>query len=432
MSNFQKTGIEWIGCIPTNWKLERLQWHLEEIVEKNSPIKTRNILSLTNKLGVVPYSEKGNQGNVAKENYNEYKIAYPDTIVANSMNILIGSVGYCNYLGCVSPVYYVYKAKGNNNLKYFNYLFQTQQFQKELRRYANGILEIRLRVSSSDILKREVPIPSFEEQTKIVNILENKITQIGELIANQEKQIDVLNEYKQSTITRAVTQGISNNATFKETNIAWIGKIPESWKTIKLKYTSWLKGRIGWDGLTSSEYVDEGPHLITGTDFANGEINWSTCVHISEERFKEDELLHIKEDDLLITKDGTIGKLAIVKNCPEKVSLNSGVMIIRNTGELKYFNKYLYYVLQSKQFNLWYELSQGGNSTIRHLYQGQFYDFEFTYPSLIEQKAISDYLDLKCADIDTLISMRNSKIDKLNEYKTSLIFEYVTGKKQVS
>ena len=148
--NMIDTGIEWIGTIPASWKVERLQWHLDEINEKNNPVKTTNILSLTNKLGVVPYSEKGNQGNVAKENYDEYKVAYPNTIVANSMNILIGSVGYCDYFGCVSPVYYVFK-NINGNLKYWNYVFQTQEFQKELRKYANGILEIRLRVSSNDI-----------------------------------------------------------------------------------------------------------------------------------------------------------------------------------------------------------------------------------------------------------------------------------------
>ena len=102
------SGIEWIGIIPNNWKLDRLQWHLTEIKESNNPIKTKQILSLTNKLGVVPYEEKGEQGNKAKENYEEYKLAYPGTIVANSMNILIGSVGICKYFGCVSPVYYVF------------------------------------------------------------------------------------------------------------------------------------------------------------------------------------------------------------------------------------------------------------------------------------------------------------------------------------
>ena len=164
----------WYGQYPSHWKLERLQNYLVEINESNNPVKSDNILSLTNKLGVVPYSEKGNQGNVAKENLEGYKLAYPDTIVCNCMNVLIGSVGISKYYGCVSPVYYVYKAKDNADLEFINYVFQTVPFQKELRRYANGILEIRLRVSSSNILKREIPIPSKEEQVRIVKAIKNK------------------------------------------------------------------------------------------------------------------------------------------------------------------------------------------------------------------------------------------------------------------
>ena len=159
MREMKNSGVAWIGEIPTDWVLERLQWHITEIKESNNPIKTRHVLSLTNKLGVIPYEEKGAQGNVSKENYDEYKLAYPDTIVANSMNILIGSVGICKYFGCVSPVYYVYKPNEGENLEFLNYLFQSEQFQKQLRQYANGILEIRLRVSSSGILKRLIALP---------------------------------------------------------------------------------------------------------------------------------------------------------------------------------------------------------------------------------------------------------------------------------
>ena len=427
----KNSGIEWIGEIPDSWELQPLRGHLIEIKESNDPIQTRQVLSLTNKLGVIPYEEKGEQGNKSKENYNEYKLAYPNTIVANSMNILIGSVGICNYFGCVSPVYYVFKPKDEQELKFLDYIFQSQPFQKELRRYAKGILEIRLRVSANDILRRQVAFPSSQQQKKIVDFLEAKLSQVDELIANQQGQIEKLKEYKQSVITEAVTKGLDKSAPMKDSGIEWIGKIPAHWDTIKIKFTSWLKGRIGWDGLKSTEFIEEGPFLITGTDFENGSINWDSCVHISEQRFMEDELLHIKENDLLITKDGTIGKLAIVRNCPEKVSLNSGVMIIRNLTDFKYFDKYLYYLLQSRQFLLWYELSQSGGSTIRHLYQGQFYNFEYTYPSFNEQKEIAFYLDEKCGKIDRLIAIKQEKIEKLQEYKKSLIYEYVTGKKEV-
>ena len=428
----KNSRIEWIGNIPDNWKVERLQWHLDEIKESNDPIKTTQILSLTNKLGVIPYEEKGEHGNKAKEKLEEYKLAYPGTIVANSMNILIGSVGKCNYFGCVSPVYYVFKPKKGENIDFYNYIFQTQQFQKELRKYANGILEIRLRVSSNNILKREVPIPPLDTQNKIVSFLNSKCNEIDKLISLEYEQINKLKEYRKSVISEYVTRGTRKNVKLKDTNIPWIGKIPFHWQTIKIKYTSWLKGRIGWDGLKATEFIDEGPYLITGTDFEDGKINWNTCAHISEERYNEDELLHVMENDLLITKDGTIGKLAIVKNCPEKVSLNSGVMIIRNTTDFKYIDKYLYYILQSNQFYVWYEMSQSGNSTIRHLYQGQFYNFEFTYPNIYEQNDIVSLLDNKVAKIDSLIELKLNKIEELYEYKKSIIYEYVTGKKEVA
>ena len=212
----------------------------------------------------------------------------------------------------------------------------------------------------------------------------------------------------------------------KDSGIEWIGDIPDSWNTIKIKHTSWLKGRIGWQGLTASEYVDEGPYLVTGTDFLNGRINWSTCAHITDERFDEDSDIHIVEDDLLITKDGTIGKVAIAKNCPEKVSLNSGVLLIRNTGKYKYFDKYLYYVLLSDEFWRWYTLSQTGQSTIKHLYQAQFYNFEFTYPSYEEQERIASFLDSECARIDAVIEQTRSSIEEYRKLKQAVITQAVT------
>ncbi len=418
----------WYGQYPSNWKLERLQNYIEEINESNSPIKSDNILSLTNKLGVIPYSEKGNQGNVAKENLEGYKLAYPDTIVCNCMNVLIGSVGISKYYGCVSPVYYVYKAKENANLDFINYIFQTIPFQKELRRYANGILEIRLRVSSQNILKREIPIPSKEEQTRIVKAIKDKEEKINSLIANEEKQIEKLKEYKQALISETVTKGLNLNIPMKDSGAEWIGEIPANWAIVRIKNASWLKGRIGWDGLKATEFVDNGPYLITGTDFEDNKINWETCVHISEERFAEDELLHVFENDLLITKDGSVGKLAIVKNCPGKVSLNSGVMIIRNTDASKYITKWLFYILSSNQFILWYQLSQKGNSTIKHLYQAQFYDFAYALPPIIEQEKIVSYLDNKVELLDKIIQCHLNKIEKLKQYRQSIMYEYVTGK----
>jgi len=213
----------------------------------------------------------------------------------------------------------------------------------------------------------------------------------------------------------------------KESGIPWIGRIPSHWNILRIKNTSWLKGRIGWDGLKSSEFIDDGPYLITGTDFSNGRVNWDTCVHITEERYAEDILLHIYEGDLLITKDGTIGKLAVVSDCPEKVSLNSGVMIIRgNNPRWKYNKKYMYYLLSSPEFTIWFSLMQKPNSTIQHLYQQQFSDFQYTFPPLPEQAAIVSFLDSRCAKIDEAISRHRRIIEKLEGYRKAVITKAVT------
>lgn len=203
--SMKDSGIAWLGEVPQHWNIERLQWHLREIKEINSPIKTNRVLSLTNKKGVIPYEEKGNQGNKAKASHDEYKLAYPDTLVMNSMNVIIGSVGICNYFGCVSPVYYIFKTAGETMLSFVNYVFQTTRFQKELRRHAKGILEIRLRLSSGDILKRLVAFPPLHEQQSIVAYLDKKCAEIDELVARQEQIIEKLKELKISTIAHVVT-----------------------------------------------------------------------------------------------------------------------------------------------------------------------------------------------------------------------------------
>ena len=199
------SGIAWLGEVPQHWNIERIQWHLREIKEINSPIKTNRVLSLTNKKGVIPYEEKGNQGNKAKASHDEYKLAYPDTLVMNSMNVIIGSVGICNYFGCVSPVYYIFKTAGETMLSFVNYVFQTTRFQKELRRHAKGILEIRLRLSSGDILKRLVAFPPLHEQQSIVAYLDKKCAEIDELVVRQEQIIEKLKELKTTTIAHVVT-----------------------------------------------------------------------------------------------------------------------------------------------------------------------------------------------------------------------------------
>ena len=210
----------------------------------------------------------------------------------------------------------------------------------------------------------------------------------------------------------------------KPSGIDWIGEIPCSWNIKRIKYLAQLKGRIGWQGLTSDEYTDVGPFLITGVDFSNGGINWENCVHITEERWAEAPEIHIKNGDLLITKDGTVGKVAIVENLQGKASLNSGVLLIKTSND--YNKKFLYWALLSEEFWTWFRLKNAGNSTIVHLYQNDFAEFSYTFPDATEQQAIADFLDKECAQIDSIAADLEKQIALLQQYKKSLITETVT------
>lgn len=210
----------------------------------------------------------------------------------------------------------------------------------------------------------------------------------------------------------------------KPSRIAWIGDIPQDWNIKRVKYLASLKGRIGWQGLTSDEYIDEGPYLITGVDFQNGGIDWSNCVCISEERWAEAPEIHIQNGDLLITKDGTVGKVAIVSGLEGKASLNSGVLLIRTHSDFD--KRFLFWVLQSEEFWTWFRLKNAGNSTIIHLYQGDFAEFSYTFPNVMEQCAIADFLDAQCSKIDSVIADIEKQIETLQKYKKSLITETVT------
>lgn len=210
----------------------------------------------------------------------------------------------------------------------------------------------------------------------------------------------------------------------KESGIDWIGQIPEEWVISKVKFTTQLNGRIGWQGLTSAEYKEEGPYLITGTDFHNGTINFETAVHIDEKRWSEASQIQVENGDLLITKDGTVGKVAIISGLDDKASLNSGVLRIQTIDEID--RRFLYYVLLSDEFWMWFNYTNSGASTILHLYQNVFDEFTFTFPSKNEQQKIADFLDKKTAQLDKVKALLEEQIQKLKDYRASLIYETVT------
>ena len=209
----------------------------------------------------------------------------------------------------------------------------------------------------------------------------------------------------------------------KPSGIAWIGDIPQSWNLLKLKYFSYLKGRIGWQGLAADEFIDEGPYLITGTDFENGRIQFDRSYHISERRYEEAPEIQLSFGDLLVTKDGTVGKMAYVDELPGKSSLNSHLLLIRPLNN-KFDNRFLFWLMGSSVFTGYTDYAQDG-TVMASLSQEKIGNFLAYFPPLPEQQAIADYLDVQCAKIDSIATDLEKQIELLQKYKKSLITETV-------
>lgn len=282
---------------------------------------------------------------------------------------------------------------------YFFYLYFSKNFY-------NRIMQMTAK-SSVDSVRREmiakmlIPVPPKAEQTAIATALNDADALISEL----EKLIDKKRNIKQGAMQELL-------------------KPKEDWDVKKLGEEATLKARIGWQGLTTAEYRKSGDYfLITGTEFKNGFIDWENCFFVEEERYKQDKNIQIKEHDVLVTKDGTIGKVALIKSVPKPATLNSGVFVIRPINN-SFVPEFFYYLLLSEIFlRFLSQLSAG--STINHLYQKDFVSFQFLTPKTIEeQKRIAQNL----SDMDAEIEAMEKKLEKYKMIKQGMMQNLLTGK----
>ena len=212
---------------------------------------------------------------------------------------------------------------------------------------------------------------------------------------------------------------------YKESGVEWVGKIPIGWEFIPLKYICYMKGRIGWKGLKQDEFLDNGEYyLITGHDIKDDKIDWNKCYHISKDRYEESPEIMIQENDLLFTKDGTIGKTLFIDKLIKPTSLNSHLLVIRPKNN-RYISKFLQYIFKSIPFLMYVNLNKTG-TTFYGVSQDTMENFRGVFPPLQEQQQISNYLDHKTQKIDSLIQKTQQKIELLKEQRISLINQVVT------
>jgi len=413
MREMKDSGIEWIGQISEDWNIKRLKAVLCERNESNNPIKTDYILSLTNDRGVIPYDEKGDVGNKSKEDVSGYKLAYPNDIVLNSMNVIIGSVGLSKYYGCVSPVYYMlYPRNPMDDVRYYNYIFQTKEFQSKLKGYGNGIMEIRMRIQMSKLNTVELPIPDATTQTRIADFLDEKCGKIDRYIEKQQQVIEKLKTYKQSVITEAVT-------------------FRDGWTSCHLGYLAQFKNGLNYSGISTDVEIK----FLGVGDFQNyfmldSEEMFSTLKF--DGNMPEDLLL--KNGDIVFVRSNgskeLVGRSVLIDNVSYPLTYSGFCIRMRNYRQDVVLNKFLLYRFWSNEFRQSLNRDSRG-SNINNLNQDLLAKLTVAFPNVDKQREIISFLDKKCAEIDSAIDKKQALIDKMAEYKKSLIYETITGKLEV-
>lgn len=430
----KNSGIPWIGEIPEKWKVDILSVLFFEHKCKNIGMREKNLLSLS--YGNIIKKDINTSEGLLPESFETYNIIDKGDIIFRLTDLQNDKrslrTGLCKEKGIITSAYVCLRKRSTNSSEYFHYLFHAYDICKVFYGYGGGV---RQGMNYEDLRKLPIVFPSLSEQQAIADFLDKKCAEIDQMVALQEKFIEELKAYKQSLITETVTKGLNPNAPMKDSGVEWIGEIPEGWKVQRLKSLGYLYGGLSGksgDDFTVDEDIDSYSLFIPFTNiFNNIEIQTDKLYKVKTfEGEKQNEVL--KGDILFLMSSEDyegLGKSCLMNDEIKNLYLNSFCKGLRITLN-DIYSAYINYLLLSHPIRN--KIMSLGNGFIRiNLRAEKLVNILLPLPPLPEQQAIADYLDKKCAEIDQLIAIKQKKADELKEYKKSIIYEYVTGKRSV-
>ena len=420
------SGIEWIGEIPEGWEVSQLKYVTRWKSEKGCP--DAPVLSLYRDFGVVPKDSRNDNHNVTSLDTSNYKVVDIGDLVINKMKAWQGSMAVSDYRGIVSPAYHVCSITSNKvNKRYLHHLLRNPAYLPEYARLSTGMRIGQWDLGFDDFKNIPFLIPPLDEQAKIADYLDNGCASLDAMLSKTRSSIEEYKKLKQAVITQAVTKGVRGEREMKDSGVEWIGKIPREFDPVQLKFFC----KLITDGTHfSPTTVENGWPYITAGDVHGIGLDYNSAKRISEEDF---QLLVAQgcqplKGDVLLVKDGaTTGRVGFVDSDTPCVILSSVAMLrpADNTD-----GHYLMYLLASDFLQKQILVSMAGSAMPRTTLTKLTKYIGLLSP-LHEQKEIANYLDAKCAEIDKLIAKKEQLIKELESYKKSLIFEVVTGKREV-
>ena len=400
--------IEWVGEIPAHWSIKRIAafYHLrnEKVSDKEFPP-----LSVTKK-GILPQLETA----AKSDDGDNRKLVRKGDFAINSRSDRRGSCGISDYDGSVSLINIVLEPRSVVSNAYYNWLFHTEQFADEFYKWGNGIVDDLWTTRWQNMKRISIPVPPLSEQKAIAGFLDEKCKEVDALIADIQQEIETLEQYKRSVITEAVTKGLDPSVPMKESGIDWLDEIPMLWETKRIAAFYKLRNeKVSDKDFPPLSVTKQGvlPQLETVAKTDDG-----------------DNRKLVRKGDFAINSRSDRRGSCGISDYDGSVSLINIVLKPRDKANNKYYN-WLFHTEQfADEFYKW------GNGIVDDLWTTRWQNMKkiiIPVPPMEEQQQIADYLDKKCKEIEEIIADKQSQIETLEAYKKSLIYEYVTGKKEV-
>ena len=440
MREMKGSGIPWIGKVPSNWLVEPIFSDFVEVTRKNKFGREKKALKFTYGEIVPKANFDADNDNYVADTILKYTIVEPGTIMLNGLNLnydfISQRIGLVKQKGVITSAYTAFKPINMQKIssKYSTYLFKAYDNCKAFHNMGGGVRKI---LNFKELSKQPFIHPPIGEQHRIADYLDTKCARIDSIRKNVEAEIEALKQYKQSVITEAVTKGLDKNVEMKDSGIPWIGKIPKDWTNKRIKYL--LLARDGGSWGTDPTAYNKGTICmrIADFDFDNGEFAKKPVESLTRRVYTKRQIqkLQLQKNDICIEKSGGGEKTPVGR----AVIFNKSYLALfaNFMDRLRFDSSKVNPVFAEYWFRAWYSCKgspyyinqttgiQNINLTLMMSKEKMF------FPSVHEQQRITDFLDSKCAKIDSIIQKKQELLANLDTYKKSLIYEYVTGKKEV-
>lgn len=426
MREMKDSGIEWIGEIPNEWTLQRGKTIFAQRLTKGN--QSEILLAATQKYGMLPQSEVEGVVQVKEDaDLQQFRTVHKKDFVI-SLRSFQGGFEYSQYEGVCSPAYQVFYNTTPICHDYYRLLFKSDGFIQKMNSMTVGIREGK-NIQYSDFANSLIPVPPINQQQRIADYLDRKCSQIDDIIARQQEVIEKLKTYKLSVITEAVTKGLDPDVPMKDSGVEWIGEIPENWEISKLKFMGHF---VNGYAFPSSSFTTAGVRVMKIANIQPMEISWIDESYVDLSEYDKLSMYRVEQGDLVFALTRPIingGIKVAIFDGKEKVLLNQRNAMFK--GLSRVLPHWMYYVMQNQMYVQKFALYIDGTGQQPNISTNEISQIEIPIPPIEVQEQIIMNLNELMANIEKLASLKKQVINQLNNYKKSLIYEVVTGKKEV-